>query len=93
MKKWLNALRKYMRNMEISCILEIDCGTPKKAEIINEALRVDNEGYMESKAEGSVIKARTNSENFLSLLHTLNDFLSCLLLAEESIEGINEINR
>ena len=82
-----------MKNMEISCILEIECGTARKAKIINEALKVDNEGYVESVVKGSVIKARTKAQNLLSLLHTINDFLSCLSLAQESIEMANKINR
>lgn len=60
--------------------LLIDCGNAKKAEIINKALRIDNEGYIESMAKGKYIEAIA-SGSLSSLLNTINDFLSCLQMA------------
>lgn len=60
--------------------LFIDCGDAKKAEIINEALRIDNESYIESVAREKYIEA-VASGSFSYLLNTINDFLCCLQIA------------
>ncbi|RLD44003.1 MAG: hypothetical protein DRI88_10190 [Bacteroidetes bacterium] len=62
--------------------VKIDCGSERKAKIINEALKIDNERYIESHVEGKYIVAKCEGEA-LSLLHTINDFFSCLQLAIE----------
>ena len=69
--------------MQVTCELRIRCEDARRARVVNEAVARDNEGYIESRVEGNVILARTDSENVYSLLHTLNDFLSCLSMAME----------
>jgi len=80
-----------MRNMEIKCRIEVECGSRREAEILNRALRVDNEGYISSSVAGKVLVAEVEENNAMSLLHTINDFLSCLQLAVEGMKRLKGI--
>ena len=55
--------------------------------IINRAVSIDNERYIASKPNGTFIEAEAEAESILSLLHTIDDFLSCVSLAKKSIEA------
>ena len=65
--------------------IKIDCGSNKKAKIVNEALKIDNERYIESFVVGKFIIAKGKARDGMSMLHTLNDFFSCLNLAIELV--------
>jgi len=60
--------------------MKIDCGNEEKAKIVNNALKVDNKGYIKSYVEGKYIFAEGRGDA-LSIIHTINDFLSCLQMA------------
>lgn len=67
--------------MHITCKITISCDNTEKAILINHALDIDNEGYLKSMVKKDTIIATAESENILSLLNTINDFLSCLAVA------------
>jgi aspartokinase-like uncharacterized kinase len=48
---------------------------------------VDNYGFVEASVEGSKVISRIQAKNLKSLLHTLDDYLSCITIAEK----INEV--
>ncbi|MCD6512439.1 MAG: hypothetical protein J7K61_02415 [Thermoplasmata archaeon] len=62
--------------------IKIDCREEEKARIINDSLKIDNESYIQSHVEGRYIIARGESKDMLSILNTINDFLSCLTLSK-----------
>jgi len=64
--------------------VRVDCGNEKNARRINDAVKIDNEGYVESVAKGKYVIGRMKGEP-LSLLHTFNDFISCVQLALEVV--------
>jgi len=70
--------------MEVVCRIEVECKNRREARIVEKALRVDNEGYVESRLEGNKIVAVVKEKNAMSALHTINDFLACLQLSMES---------
>ena len=80
MKKWPKGWLIFM----LELLIKIDCGSVAKAKIVNEALKIDNERYIESRVEGKHIVAICRG-NAMSLVHTLNDFFSCLQLAMELV--------
>ncbi len=68
----------------LELLIKIDCGSAAKAKIVNEALKIDNERYIESRVDGKHIVATCRGDA-MSLVHTLNDFFSCLQLAMELV--------
>ncbi|KAA0001212.1 MAG: hypothetical protein FE046_02510 [Thermoplasmata archaeon] len=71
--------------MQVTWEVRIRCEDAHHARVVNEAVARDNEGYVESRVEGNVIVARADAGSVYSLLHTLNDFLSCLSMAMEIV--------
>ena len=74
--------------MKIHCEILLEYESHEKAENIEKALSVDNEGVLKTTVEGNVVICKLNGKSSLSILHTLNDFLSCLSVAEKTMEGL-----
>lgn len=69
--------------MKIKGKLLIEC---KNAEIINEAIKLENEGFIKTRVKKNLIEAESMANNPLSLLHTLDDFLNCVALAMKIVD-------
>ncbi len=69
----------------VSCIMKLDYDGQKKAEAVAKALEPDNERYIEVDVKDCSIHCYAEADNPLSLLHTLDDFLACLTVAEETL--------
>jgi hypothetical protein len=62
--------------MRVRCKLTIQYESEHKAELINEIIKVDNEEYIKSKVnKNKIIADAEMSDNILSLLYTIDDFL------------------
>ncbi len=66
---------------KVKCEIYIECKNKEIANLINKALSIDNERYIKTEVRENYIIAKAEAENIMSLLHTLDDFLSCLSLA------------
>ena len=73
--------------MKISCTLEFDYDSKDEAEAVARAVEVDNEGFVKMDVEGKRIISTAESESIPSLIHTLDDFLSCVSVAERVVKG------
>ncbi len=71
--------------MKVKCEIVMEYSDEETAAAILEAVRSDNEGYVESELTGSRIVFRAESESAMSLSHTINDLLACIKAAENSI--------
>jgi aspartokinase-like uncharacterized kinase len=69
--------------MEVTCTLEFVYPDEKKAQHILRTVDVDNYGYVEAVVEGSKLISKIEAKNLKSLLHTLDDYLSCITIAEK----------
>ena len=71
--------------MKISCKIKIDYENEKQANSILKTIEVDNLDYVKSiKKEKSLI-TDIESKSISSLIHTLDDYLSCVSIAEKII--------
>jgi len=75
--------------MHVKCRVLIECRSSKNAKLINDSIKIDNEGYLETKVEGNFILAEIETDKILSLLHTLDDFLSCLSLSIKIVDYLS----
>lgn len=72
--------------MEVACTLEFTYPDQRMAEHILKTVEVDNQGYVEAVLEGSTIISKIRAKSLKSLLHTLDDYLSCITIAEKVAE-------
>ncbi len=73
--------------MRVRCRLELEFEDHETARGIHEAVKLDNEGYIESRVEGNKLVAETGSDNIMTLRNTLDDYLACVSVAQKSIEN------
>lgn len=68
--------------MEIQCKFSFEYNDQKSAKKIQKALEVDNYKFLKTEIKGSELISLINANSFMSLLHTAEDYLSCLTTAE-----------
>ena len=71
--------------MKASCNLAIEYENQKTAEKVLRSLEVDDFDFVKSKLDGSVIETTIESKSVSSLIHTLDDYLACVSVAEKIV--------
>jgi len=69
--------------MNIKCTFIFEYSTHQHARVIYKSLQIDNQDYLKSWTRGNHIEVAISGLSIPSILHTLNDFLSCLTVAEQ----------
>ena len=72
--------------MKISCNLNIEYDDSKKAEKILRSIKVDDFDFVTSKVHNKSLEVTIKSNSVSSLLHTLDDYLACLSVAEKIVD-------
>ena len=73
--------------MSVRCRIELEYSSPEEAQRIQRSIELDNDEHLTSVVRGSCIEANANAKSLSSLLHTLDDFLSCIAVAEGVVRG------
>ena len=73
--------------MKVKCSLSIDLDdvNVKKAEAVLKSVQVDDFDFVKSKINKKQLEAVIESDSVSSLLHTLDDYLACVSVAEKVI--------
>ena len=71
--------------MKIRCKLIFNYPTSDMTDKIRNALEVDNYRFIQTDVDNDRLVVDMKSESVMSLLHTLEDYLSCLGTAENVI--------
>lgn len=71
----------------VRCSLVLEFGSGDEAEKVHRSVALDNDGYLETRVEGRTVVAEIRADSLKSLLHTLDDFLSCVSVAEKVVSG------
>ena len=69
--------------MEINCNIKIDFKDEKETKSILRSIEVDNLDYIKSRQNGRTIVTNIKSKSISSLIHTIDDYLSCVSVAEK----------
>lgn len=72
--------------MKISCNVKIDYENEKEMNAILNSIEVDNLSYINSKKKGKSLVTTIESNSISSLIHTLDDYLACVSIAEKIIK-------
>ncbi len=67
----------------IACNITLEFESGEIAINILKSVKIDNEGYVKSMVEGKNIVSVIKAETPLSLIHTIEDFLICVKVAEQ----------
>lgn len=79
--------REKMKNGSVICVLEFDYTTKEEARRVAESIKVDDEGFVKTDVKGKKIVSEIKAKDIRSLLHTLDDYLVCLGVAEKTISS------
>jgi len=70
---------------KVSCSIRLEFPNRESAEKVFRSVELDNAGYVQARLDGVAIQADIEASSLNSLLHTLDDFLSCTSVAEKVI--------
>ena len=73
--------------MPVRCRIELEYSSTDEAQRIQRSIELDNDEHLRSVVRGNVIEADAEANSLGSLLHTLDDFLSCVAVAEGVVRG------
>ncbi|OGS40452.1 MAG: hypothetical protein A3K77_03500 [Euryarchaeota archaeon RBG_13_31_8] len=72
--------------MEVNCDIVIDLGDLKKVKTVLKSIKVDDFDFVKSKASGKRLEAKIKANSIPSLIHTLDDYLSCVSVAMKVVD-------
>ncbi len=70
---------------KVRCSLRIEFQSAEEATRVQRAVELDNQGYVSTRVVDNAILAEIEASSLNSLLHTLDDLLSCTTLSEKIV--------
>lgn len=71
--------------MKASCQLTFEYPSKKQAEQVHASTKIDDGVFVDASVQDNIITATINSDSLPSLMHTLDDYLSCVSVAEKIV--------
>ena len=72
--------------MTAVCDIVIEFNDAEKVKTVKKSIEVDNFDFVESQINDKRLEAHIESKSVSSLLHTLDDFLACVSVAEKVVD-------
>jgi tRNA threonylcarbamoyladenosine modification (KEOPS) complex Pcc1 subunit len=72
--------------MKATCDVVVEYETEEKARVVLKAIEVDNMDFVSCKVQKGQLQAHIESRSVSSLLHTLDDYLACVTVAERVVD-------
>ena len=72
--------------MKASCDITIEFDTSDKVKKVMKSIEVDNLDFAKSKINGNKLETHIEGKSVSSLLHTLDDYLACVSVAEKIVD-------
>ena len=69
--------------VSVECDIEMDLESESQAQAILKAIELDNGSYAKASIDGKTIRLVCEAKSMPSMLHTLEDLLACIRVAEE----------
>jgi len=69
--------------MKIKCQVSIEFDDVNTAKTILKSIEIDNLQFIESQINGKKLETNIHGKSISSLIHTLDDYLSCVSVAEK----------
>jgi tRNA threonylcarbamoyladenosine modification (KEOPS) complex Pcc1 subunit len=71
--------------MKALCTLTLEFESEEKARKVHRSIQADDLGFVKSTVKGRTLEAVVESKSVSSLLHTLDDYLACVSVADEIV--------
>lgn len=75
--------------MTLNCEIELSYSSAEEANVVLEAISPDNFQYVTACSEGTKLFIKSYSETPMQMLHTMEDLLACIKIAEETFNLIH----
>jgi len=72
--------------MKAICDITLEYDDTSIAKKIQKSIEVDNLDFVRSQVKGKKLEAHIESTSISSLLHTLDDFLACVTVADKVVD-------
>ena len=72
--------------MDVACDVVIEFDDVEKVKTVLKSIEIDNLDFVKSKINGKKLEAQIKANSISSLLHTLDDYLSCLSVAMKVVD-------
>ncbi len=69
-------------------MIELDYKTHEEAEKVARSISLDNGQYAQAEIRGTILLLSASAASAPSMLHTLEDLLSCVKVADEMVRGV-----
>ena len=71
----------------VMCEILLEFSSSEDAEKVLGAVDIDNEGYVEARVDGSAVVLQVRADSLRSMLHTLDDLMACVSVADRVVSG------
>jgi len=71
--------------MKVLCNITLEFESEKKAKNVLQSIQTDDHGFVKSKSKGKTLQAIVESTSISSLIHTLDDYLACVSVADDIV--------
>ena len=71
----------------MECTIEIEYESEAEASSVARAIELDNAGYVKTEVHGNTLLLKTSAESTGSMLHTLEDLLACVKVADQVVRA------
>lgn len=78
--------------MPLECTIQLEYQSDKQAQTVMRAIELDNDKFANAERKGRVVVIRSSSESIPSMLHTLEDLLACVRVAEETAKTVSQMS-
>jgi tRNA threonylcarbamoyladenosine modification (KEOPS) complex Pcc1 subunit len=75
--------------MQVRCVIELEYRTKEEAEKVARSISLDNGQYAQAEVDGNKLILTASAASAPSMLHTLEDLMSCLKVADEVVQGVS----
>lgn len=69
----------------VRCVLELEYGDEADALAVHRALAPDNASFVKAETRGTGVVAEMEAASPMKLLHTVEDYLACVSVAEKAV--------
>jgi tRNA threonylcarbamoyladenosine modification (KEOPS) complex Pcc1 subunit len=73
--------------MQVQCRIVLEYGSEQQARNVARSISLDNGRYATAEVEGGRLVITASAASAPSMLHTLEDLMSCLKVADQLVAG------